>query len=348
MVVERRRGAAVANDRTASSAGLAVGSGSRAARIWVRVALLLGVLVSLFPFYWLVVMASVTTQDILGYPPRLVPGTQLLHNMGEVIERVDFFASLFNTLVVAVTGTVLVLFFDSLAAFAFAKYEFPAKKFLFGALLATYHDPAQLSLVPQFVTMAEFGWAGSLKALIIPGAANAFGIFWMRQYAQNSLPDELLDAGRIDGAGFFRLYWQVAMPLFRPGAGVPRHLHVHRHLERLHLAAGRHGQPRQAHAPGRPRQPQRGLQHRLRRGDGWCVDECRPAHRGVPDRGAAFSQGSCRRSHEDVTGGRAVGLLVGDERAGRPLLGAPRAFVLDRWVTATGLPASPCRGPCGT
>ncbi|MBV1943006.1 carbohydrate ABC transporter permease [Streptomyces sp. BV286] len=216
MAAERRRGSAATADRAPSNAGLAIGSGSRATRIWVRVALLLGVLVSMFPFYWLVVMASVTTQDILSSPPRLVPGTQLLHNMGEVLDRIDFFTSLFNTVVVATTGTVLVLFFDSLAAFAFAKYEFPAKKFLFGALMATYMIPAQLSLVPQFVTMAQFGWAGTLKALVIPGAANAFGIFWMRQYAQNSLPDELLDAGRIDGAGFFRLYWQVAMPLFRP------------------------------------------------------------------------------------------------------------------------------------
>ncbi|MFC9430946.1 carbohydrate ABC transporter permease [Streptomyces sp. NPDC056987] len=206
----------MAADPSASHAGLAIGAGSRAARIWVRAALLLGVLVSMFPFYWLVVMASVTSQDILSYPPTLVPGTQLLHNMQEVIHRIDFFTSLFNTVVVAVTGTVLVLFFDSLAAFAFAKYDFPAKKFLFGALMATYMIPAQLSLVPQFVTMAEFGWAGTLKALIIPGAANAFGIFWMRQYAQNSLPDELLDAGRIDGAGFFRLYARIALPLFRP------------------------------------------------------------------------------------------------------------------------------------
>ncbi|MFD5746560.1 carbohydrate ABC transporter permease [Streptomyces sp. NPDC127033] len=206
----------MAADPTASHAGLAIGAGSRAARIWVRAALLLGVLVSMFPFYWLVVMASVTSQDILSYPPTLVPGTQLLHNVQEVIHRIDFFTSLFNTVVVAVTGTVLVLFFDSLAAFAFAKYDFPAKKLLFGALMATYMIPAQLSLVPQFVTMAEFGWAGTLKALIIPGAANAFGIFWMRQYAQNSLPDELLDAGRIDGAGFFRLYAQIALPLFRP------------------------------------------------------------------------------------------------------------------------------------
>ncbi|MEV5534582.1 carbohydrate ABC transporter permease [Streptomyces prunicolor] len=207
----------MAADRTtAVGAGLAIGSGSRRSRVGVRVLLLLGVLVSLFPFYWLVVMASITTQEILQFPPRLVPGTHLLENMRQVIHRIDFFGSLFNTVVVSVAGTALVLFFDSLAAFAFAKYEFPARKLLFGILLATYMIPAQLSLVPQFVTMADFGWAGSLKALVIPGAANAFGIFWMRQYAQNSLPDELLDAGRIDGAGFFRLYWQVALPLFRP------------------------------------------------------------------------------------------------------------------------------------
>jgi len=207
----------MAADRTTPvGAGLAIGSGSRRSRVGVRVLLLLGVLVSLFPFYWLVVMASITTQEILQFPPRLVPGTHLLENMREVIHRIDFFGSLFNTVVVSVAGTVLVLFFDSLAAFAFAKYEFPARKLLFGILLATYMIPGQLSLVPQFVTMADFGWAGSLKALVIPGAANAFGIFWMRQYAQNSLPDELLDAGRIDGAGFFRLYRQVALPLFRP------------------------------------------------------------------------------------------------------------------------------------
>ncbi|MFJ2817543.1 carbohydrate ABC transporter permease [Streptomyces sp. NPDC087294] len=206
----------MAADHSSSHAPLAIGSGSRRSRIAVRLTLLAGVVVSLFPFYWLVVMASGTTQDIYAYPPRLIPGPHLLENMRAVIHRIDFFGSLFNTVVVSVVGTVLVLFFDSLAAFAFAKYEFPGRKILFGVLLATYMIPAQLSLVPQFVTMAEFGWAGSLKALVVPGAANAFGIFWMRQYATNALPDELLDAGRIDGAGFFRLYRQVALPLFRP------------------------------------------------------------------------------------------------------------------------------------
>ncbi|WP_405866223.1 carbohydrate ABC transporter permease [Streptomyces sp. NBC_01515] len=173
---------------------IAIGSGSRRSRVAVRVLPPPGVPVSLFPFCWLVVMASITTQAILRFPPRLVPGAHLRENMRQVSHRIDFFGSPFNTVVVSVAGTVLVLFFDSLAAFAFAKYEFPARKPLFGILLATYMIPGRLSLVPQFVTMADFGWAGSLKVLVIPGAANAFGIFWMRQYAQNSRPDELLDA----------------------------------------------------------------------------------------------------------------------------------------------------------
>ncbi|MEU0075135.1 carbohydrate ABC transporter permease [Streptomyces sp. NPDC006332] len=205
-----------ADTRTTGSTGVAIGSGSRTRRLLVHAVLLAGLLVSVFPFYWLVVMASRTTGEIFRYPPILVPGSHLLENMGAVLDRVAFFSSLANTLIVAVVGTALVLFFDSLAAFAFAKYQFPGKRFLFVILLSTYMIPAQLSLVPQFVTMAHLGWVGSLTALIVPGAANAFGIFWMRQYAENSLPDELLDAGRIDGAGFFRLYWTIAVPLFRP------------------------------------------------------------------------------------------------------------------------------------
>lgn len=290
-----------ADDRTTGSAGLAIGSGSRLSRIGVRATLLFGVLVSLFPFYWLVVLASGTTQDIYRYPPKLLPGPHLLDNMGRVLDTVDFFGSLFNTVVVAVLGTVLVLFFDSLAAFAFAKYEFPAKKFLFGMLLVTYMIPAQLSLVPQFVTMAEFGWAGSLKALIIPSAANAFGIFWMRQYAQNSLPGELLDAGRIDGSRLLPPLLDGRPAALPPGPGLPRHLHVHRPVERLHLAPGRHDRPGRGHPPGRPGESQRPLQHRLLPGDGGRLDECHPVDPGVPDRRAALPAGSGGGGDEDVT-----------------------------------------------
>ena len=182
-----------------------------------HIVLMLGVVVSIFPFYWMLVMASNTTPDIFSYPPKLVIGSHLWENMGKVLDNVDFFGSMLLTLIASLGVTVLVLFFDSLAAFAFAKYEFPGRNFLFALLLATFMIPTQLSLVPQFVTLAEFGWIGSLKALIIPGAANAFGIFWMRQYARGAIPDELISAAKVDGAGFFRQYVTVGLPVLRPG-----------------------------------------------------------------------------------------------------------------------------------
>lgn len=181
-----------------------------------HVVLLLGVALSIFPFYWMFVMASRTTQDIFKFPPALVPGTHLLENIQKVFDSVDILGSTFNTIVVAVVTTVLVMFFDSIAAFAFAKYEFPGKNILFVILLATFMVPAQLSTVPSFVIMANFGWVGTLQALIVPGAVNAFGIFLLRQYAQGAISTELLDAARIDGCNYWRQYWHVAVPLLRP------------------------------------------------------------------------------------------------------------------------------------
>ncbi|MBP2478891.1 cellobiose transport system permease protein [Crossiella equi] len=179
-------------------------------------ALTAGALILVFPYYWLAVMASNSTGDIYSTPPTLVFGDQLFANIGTVFERIDFFGSLLNTLIVAVATTLLVLFFDSLAAFTFAKFDFPGKNVLFGVLLATFVVPTQLAAIPQFSIMAGLGLVGSLNALVIPAAANAFGIFWMRQYCQSALPEEVLEAARIDGAGFFRTYWTIALPLLRP------------------------------------------------------------------------------------------------------------------------------------
>jgi cellobiose transport system permease protein len=178
--------------------------------------LMVGVVLSIFPFYWMVVMASNTTEDIFTFPPKLTIGPHLMENMQKVLDSIPFWSSMWVTFLAATGTTVLVLFFDSLAAFAFAKYEFPGRNLLFGLLLGTMMIPAQLALVPSFVTLAEFGWVGSLKALIIPAAANAFGIFWMRQYARGAIPDELIHAAQVDGAGFFRQYWTVGLPVLRP------------------------------------------------------------------------------------------------------------------------------------
>ena len=186
-------------------------------RLVTHLCILVGVLLSLFPFYWLLVMSTNTTGDIFGFPPKLTFGPHFVENVRNVLTNVDLLGAFANTLVVAGLSAILVMLFDSLAAFAFAKYDFPGKNVLFVILLATFLVPGSLSLVPSFVLMSTIGWVGDLRALIIPGAANAFGIFLLRQFASASIPDELIESARIDGADFFRTWWSVGVPMLRGG-----------------------------------------------------------------------------------------------------------------------------------
>ncbi len=186
-------------------------------KLVTHLCVLVGVVLSVFPFYWLLVMSTNTTADIFGYPPKLTFGPHLGENVRNVLGNVDLLGALANTALVAGLSAVLVMLFCSLAAFTFAKYAFPGKDVLFVILLATFLVPGSLSLVPSFVLMSSIGWVGELKALIIPGAANAFGIFLLRQFASASIPDELIESARIDGAGFFRTWWSVGVPMLRGG-----------------------------------------------------------------------------------------------------------------------------------
>lgn len=191
--------------------------GNRARGVVLHAVLWVGVVVFLFPFYWFVVMATNTARDVSRFPPKLTPGGEFLTNVRHVFDAVDLVGAMRNTVIVAVSVTVLVLFFDSLAAFTFAKFDFPGRRVLFGLLLVLFMLPMQLAYIPEFVIMVKLGWVGTLKALIVPAAANAFGIFWMRQYITGAVPDELLDAALLDGCGFLRQYWHVALPTIRPG-----------------------------------------------------------------------------------------------------------------------------------
>lgn len=191
------------------------GSGRRG--IALHTSLIIGVLLSAFPFYWAVIMSTHTSSEIFSYPPKLLPGSHFMENVRSLFDTIDFFGSMWNSLLVATVVTVLVLFFDSLAAFVFAKFDFPGRNVLFALLMLIFMVPAQMSAIPQFVIMAKIGWIGSMTALIVPAAANAFGIFWMRQYMRSAIHDELLDASKLDGANFLRQYWHVALPVVRPG-----------------------------------------------------------------------------------------------------------------------------------
>lgn len=188
----------------------------RPSAVFRHVALILGAAVSLFPFYWMFILSTQPSSVIYQFPPVLTPGDKLQDNLSAITQKINIWAAMSNTLVVAVAVTVLVLLIASLAAFAFAKYEFPGKNVLFGVVLATFLLPAQLATIPQFLVMSWLGWVGELKALVFPSLASAFGVFWLRQYATSSIPSELLEAARIDGCGFWRQYWHVCLPMIRP------------------------------------------------------------------------------------------------------------------------------------
>ncbi|GCE47358.1 cellobiose transport system permease protein [Thermosporothrix hazakensis] len=197
----------------------AKGPGYWVKTILVEGLLLLGLIASVFPFYWVFVMSTNTTSDIYRVPPKVIPGGNLWTNVTNVLTNMDFFQSFANSLIVSLVCTVLALFFCSIAGFTFAKFEFPGRNVLFALLLGTMLIPTAGSTVASFVIMANLGWIGTFLPLIIPGMATAFGIFWMRQYALSAIPNELIDAARLDGCGHLRIYWHVALPALRPALG---------------------------------------------------------------------------------------------------------------------------------
>jgi ABC-type glycerol-3-phosphate transport system permease component len=180
--------------------------------------LVIAAFLSLVPFYWMFMSSFKPLDDILTIPVWIVPQHFTLDNYQTLLTQTLFLRSMLNTLVVAGSNVILQVFFCSLAGFGFAKYRFKGRSFLFTLVLGTVMIPVSVQLVPNYLLMAKLGWLNTLIPLIVPSAANAFGIFWMRQYMY-SVPDELLDAGRLDGASEFGLYWRIVVPLIRPALG---------------------------------------------------------------------------------------------------------------------------------
>jgi cellobiose transport system permease protein len=186
--------------------------------------LILVVVASVFPIYWSLVVASHTNAAVYEYPPKLLPGSNLFHNIHRLfnagVVNVDFAKALVNSAIVASVVTAFVVFFSALAGFAFAKLEFRGRKLLFLLVLATLIVPVQLGLVPLYIEMKHFGWLNSLKAVIAPNLVTAFGVFLMRQYIVGAVPNELIAAARVDGAKTWRVFWHIILPAVRPIAAV--------------------------------------------------------------------------------------------------------------------------------
>ncbi|AZO94291.1 ABC transporter permease subunit [Iocasia frigidifontis] len=175
-----------------------------------------GVGITFFPFYYMLVLATRSREEIFNFPPPLWFGGSSWDNLQILLEKLPFFQNIFNSIIVSSLATLLVLFFCSLGGYGFAKYNFKGKEKLFFLMLASMMIPSLLSIIPWFIMMRYFGWINSFKPLIIPGAANAFGIFLMRQFMED-IPNEIIDAARIDGAGEFKIYYKIALPLSKPG-----------------------------------------------------------------------------------------------------------------------------------
>ncbi|MBW4033451.1 MAG: carbohydrate ABC transporter permease [Acidobacteria bacterium] len=183
------------------------------------VATLLG---AILPLYWAFLIASGDSSTLNNVNMPWWPGGNFLANAWKVVsnERVLFFKAVLNSLIVSTVVSASVVFFSTLAGYSFAKLRFRGSRGLFIFVIATTAVPTQLGVVPLFIVMSQLGWTGTLGAVIVPGLVTAFGVFWMTQYLSTALPDELIEAGRVDGANMFQTFWYIGFPAARPAAAM--------------------------------------------------------------------------------------------------------------------------------
>jgi ABC-type glycerol-3-phosphate transport system permease component len=169
-----------------------------------------------FPVYFMISSAFKAEGEILATPMHWLPhdfqGLGQLYRAAEIAPIARYF---FNSSLVSAINVVVTLFFGAMAGYGFAKFDFPARKFLFYFVISTMMIPSQILLVPLFIEIRSFGWANSYLGLIVPGIMNAFGVFMMRQYCFG-IPDEIIEAGRVDGANEWQIFLRLVLPLLSP------------------------------------------------------------------------------------------------------------------------------------
>ncbi|WP_084316218.1 carbohydrate ABC transporter permease [Actinospica robiniae] len=174
-----------------------------------------GALAIAVPFAWMLGVAFRTNADLYADPARLLPGQWTLHGVRAVLTQLPFVRLIVNTFVFAGGTTLLLLWFDSMTAYALARLKFRGQNVIFLLILATLMVPFQVTLVPVFLNLFHLGWLNSYQGLIIPRATSALGIFLLRQ-SFRQLPRELDEAARIDGANAFTVYWRIILPNAKP------------------------------------------------------------------------------------------------------------------------------------
>nr|WP_206440772.1 carbohydrate ABC transporter permease [Streptomyces scabichelini] len=175
---------------------------------------------SLFPLVWTAIAASRDNQRLAETPPPFWFGGGLFDKLELAWENANMSEALINTTLVAGTSAVTIVFLSTIAGFAFAKLRFRGRGALMLLVIGTMMVPPQLMIIPLYMMVAELGWTDQLQSVILPSLVNAFGVFFMRQYLIQALPDEIIEAARVDGASSWRVIWHVVFPTARPAMAV--------------------------------------------------------------------------------------------------------------------------------
>lgn len=184
-----------------------------AGELLVYILLALGAIAMIFPFVWMIATSLKLPQDI--YSLSVLPPSPTLGNYQYVLDATPFPRWFVNSLGIALVTTISVLFFDSLVGYVLAKYEFPGRQLIFILILSTLMVPTEMLVIPWFMLSNRMNWTDTYWGVMFPGVITAFGIFLMRQFFQ-SVPNDLLDAARIDGLSEFGIFWKIALPLVKP------------------------------------------------------------------------------------------------------------------------------------
>ena len=176
-------------------------------------------LMAFIPLYWMVVTAFKQPTLTMKFPPEIFPKNPTLQNFESLFQRRDLFRWTLNSVIVAGTVTLTQIFLCAMAGYAIAKKRFPGSKLFFWIYISSMMIPKQVTIVPLYIMVANFGMVDSYAGLILPSIAAPFGVFLMRQFML-SLPNEIIDAARIDGAGEFKTFWTIILPMSKPALAV--------------------------------------------------------------------------------------------------------------------------------
>jgi cellobiose transport system permease protein len=189
---------------------------------WVYAGLGIVILSAVFPYYWSFLIGSGDSSTINDPNMSWIPGGNFVANAMSVMNdpAVNFWPALWNSIYSSTLIAAAVVVTSTLAGWAFAKLRFRGSKALLVFVVATMAVPMQLGVVPLYILFADLGWTGQIGAIIIPALTSAFGVFWMTQYLQQSVPDELIEAARVDGASMIRTFWVIGVTAARPAAAM--------------------------------------------------------------------------------------------------------------------------------